>query len=131
VSAEEGTVATTRLPTAAEFESLELAQRVCKHVKSNAVVLVRDGVTVGVGGGQTSRVEAVRQAIARAGDLAKGAMLASDAFFPFRDSVDHLASAGVRGIIQPGGSKRDPEVIEAANEHSMTMVFTGQRHFRH
>ncbi|MGB1701420.1 MAG: bifunctional phosphoribosylaminoimidazolecarboxamide formyltransferase/IMP cyclohydrolase, partial [Nannocystaceae bacterium] len=114
VSAGQGSVATNRQPTAAELESLELAQRVCKHVKSNAVVLVRDGVTVGVGGGQTSRVEAVRQAIARAGDLAKGAVLASDAFFPFRDSVDHLAGAGVCGIIQPGGSKRDPEVIEAA-----------------
>ncbi len=131
VSAQQGQVASERAPTAAELESLELAQRVCKHVKSNAVVLVRDGVTVGVGGGQTSRVEAVRQAIARAGELASGAMLASDAFFPFRDSIDHLASAGVRGVIQPGGSKRDPEVIEAANEHSMAMVFTGQRHFRH
>ena len=131
VAAAEARVATKLAPSTAQLESLDLAQRVCKHVKSNAVVLVRDGVTVGVGGGQTSRVEAVRQAIARAGEAADGAVLASDAFFPFRDSIDHLATAGVCGIIQPGGSKRDGEVIEAADAHGMTMVFTGQRHFRH
>jgi phosphoribosylaminoimidazolecarboxamide formyltransferase/IMP cyclohydrolase len=131
VSASAGQVASKRAPTAGELVSLDLGQRVGKHVRSNAVVLVKDGVTVGVGGGQTSRVEAVRQAVARAGDEARGSVLASDAFFPFRDSIDALADAGVVAVIQPGGSKRDGEVIEAADEHGMAMVFTGQRHFRH
>jgi phosphoribosylaminoimidazolecarboxamide formyltransferase/IMP cyclohydrolase len=110
---------------------LDLAQRVAKHVKSNAIVLVKDGVTVGIGGGQTSRVEAVRQAMRRAGEQAKGAVLASDAFFPFRDSIDTAAEAGVSAVIQPGGSIRDEEVITAIDEHGMAMVFTGERHFRH
>ena len=130
-SAAEGKVVTKRAPTSSELLTMDLGQRVGKHVRSNAVVLLADGATVGVGGGQTSRVEAVRQAVKRAGDRAKGAVLASDAFFPFRDNVDALAQAGVAAIIQPGGSKRDGEVIEAADEHGMAMVFTGERHFRH
>jgi phosphoribosylaminoimidazolecarboxamide formyltransferase/IMP cyclohydrolase len=100
-------------------------------VRSNAIVLVRDGVTVGIGGGQTSRVEAVRQAIARAGEAGKGAVLASDAFFPFRDSIDAAAAAGVTAIVSPGGSMRDAEVIAACDEHDIAMVFTQERHFRH
>ncbi|NVB42064.1 bifunctional phosphoribosylaminoimidazolecarboxamide formyltransferase/IMP cyclohydrolase [Pseudenhygromyxa sp. WMMC2535] len=131
VAASDGQVPTARKPDAGELRSLDLGQRVGKHVRSNAIVLVKDGVTVGIGGGQTSRVEAVRQAIKRAGDLAKGAVLASDAFFPFRDSIDSAAEAGVRAVIQPGGSIKDREVIAACDEHDMAMVFTGERHFRH
>jgi phosphoribosylaminoimidazolecarboxamide formyltransferase/IMP cyclohydrolase len=131
VAAKDGEVPSKRAPTAAELSSLDLGQRVAKHVRSNAIVLVRDNVTVGIGGGQTSRVEAVRQAISRAGEAAKGAVLASDAFFPFRDSVDAAARAGVRAIVQPGGSMRDAEVVAACDEHDLAMVTTGERHFRH
>ncbi len=127
----EGKVVTKRAPTAAELKDLELALVVGKHVRSNAIVLCRDGVTVGIGGGQTSRVEASRQASRRAGDRARGAVLGSDAFFPFRDGVDAAAQAGVTAIVQPGGSRRDGEVIAAADEHGLAMVFTGERHFRH
>jgi phosphoribosylaminoimidazolecarboxamide formyltransferase/IMP cyclohydrolase len=131
VSAGAAKQATKRAPTEGERISLELGQRVAKHVRSNAIVLVRDGVTVGIGGGQTSRVEAVRQALGRAGERARGAVLASDAFFPFRDSIDAAAAAGVAAVIQPGGSIKDAEVIAAADEHGMAMVLTGERHFRH
>ncbi len=131
VAARDGNVPSKRAPTPAETISLELALRVGKHVRSNAIVLVRDGVTVGIGGGQTSRVEAVRQALARAGEKAKGAVLGSDAFFPFRDSIDVAAAAGVTAIVSPGGSMRDAEVVAACDEHGLAMVFTGERHFRH
>jgi phosphoribosylaminoimidazolecarboxamide formyltransferase/IMP cyclohydrolase len=131
VSAAQARVVTRRAPTAAELQDLELAQIAGKWVRSNAIVLCRGGATVGVGGGQTSRVEAARQASARAGARARGAALASDAFFPFRDGVDAAAAAGVTAIVQPGGSVRDDEVIAAADEHGLAMVFTGQRHFRH
>ncbi|MEM6992203.1 MAG: bifunctional phosphoribosylaminoimidazolecarboxamide formyltransferase/IMP cyclohydrolase [Myxococcota bacterium] len=120
-----------RPPTDAESIDLDLAWRVAKHVKSNAVVLAKAGVTVAIGGGQTSRVEAARQASRRAGDEARGSVLASDGFFPFRDSIDAAAAAGVTAIIQPGGSIRDEEVVGAANEHGLAMVLTGERHFRH
>ena len=131
VSAAAARVVTRRAPTAAELADLELAQVVAKAVRSNAIVLAREGATVGIGGGQTSRVEASRQASARAGARARGAALASDAFFPFRDGVDAAAAAGVTAIVQPGGSVRDEEVIAAADEHGLAMVLTGQRHFRH
>lgn len=131
VAAQDGQVPTKRAPTATELSSLDLGQRVAKHVRSNAIVLVRDNVTVGIGGGQTSRVEAVRQAISRAGAAAKGAVLASDAFFPFRDSIDAAAQVGVRAIVQPGGSMRDAEVVAACDDHDLAMVLTGERHFRH
>lgn len=131
VAAQDGEVPTRRTPSSAELTSLDLGLRVGKHVRSNAIVLVRDGVTVGIGGGQTSRVEAVRQAIARAGEAGKGAVLASDAFFPFRDSIDAAAAAGVTAIVSPGGSMRDAEVIAACDEHDIAMVFTHERHFRH
>jgi phosphoribosylaminoimidazolecarboxamide formyltransferase/IMP cyclohydrolase len=131
VGAGQGRVVTKRAPTAAELRDLELAQLVGKSVRSNAIVLREDGATGGIGGGQTSRVEASRQAAGRAGPRARGAALASDAFFPFRDGVDAAAAAGVTAIVQPGGSVRDEEVIAAADEHGLAMVFTGQRHFRH
>jgi phosphoribosylaminoimidazolecarboxamide formyltransferase/IMP cyclohydrolase len=94
-------------------------------------VLCKAGATVGVGGGQTSRVEAARQASARAGERARGSVLASDAFFPFRDGIDAAAAAGVTAVVQPGGSVRDDEVLAAADEHGLAMLFTGERHFRH
>ncbi|MDA1353851.1 MAG: bifunctional phosphoribosylaminoimidazolecarboxamide formyltransferase/IMP cyclohydrolase [bacterium] len=124
-------VATKRRPTPEESKDLHFAFAICKHVKSNAIVIVKDGVAVGVGAGQMSRVESAEIAIKRAGDRVKGAVVGSDAFFPFRDSVDLLAGAGVRAIIQPGGSKRDDESIVAADENDMAMVITGIRHFKH
>jgi phosphoribosylaminoimidazolecarboxamide formyltransferase/IMP cyclohydrolase len=120
-----------RQPTDAEWEQLLLAWRVVKHVKSNAIVLVGDGAAVGIGAGQMSRVESVRLAVQRAGDRAAGCVLASDAFFPMSDGVEAAADAGVTAIIQPGGSVRDEEVLEVANDRGMAMVYTGRRHFRH
>jgi phosphoribosylaminoimidazolecarboxamide formyltransferase/IMP cyclohydrolase len=104
---------------------------VCKHVKSNAIVLGKGGMVVGVGAGQMSRVDSVQIAVRKAGERSKGAVLASDAFFPFRDNVDEAARAGVTAVIQPGGSVRDAESIQACEEHGLAMVFTGIRHFRH
>jgi len=124
-------VVTKREPTTQEWEALDLAWKVCASVWSNAITLANDSVAVGLGGGQTNRVDAVRIAINRAGERASGSVCASDAFFPFRDSIDTLAAAGVTAVIQPGGSVRDAESIEAANEHGIAMVFTGTRHFRH
>ncbi len=129
VRAQDLKTVTRRSPGEAETRDLLFAWRVCKHVKSNAIVVARDGRTVGVGAGQTSRVAAVALAVERL--EGKEAALASDAFFPFRDGLDLAARAGVRAVIQPGGSVRDPEVIEAADEHGLAMVFTGVRHFRH
>lgn len=131
VGAAQARVATRRAPEGQELADLELAWRVAKHVRSNAIVIAKGGATVGIGGGQTSRVEASRQAVSRAGDGARGAALASDGFFPFRDGVDAAAAAGVRAIVQPGGSLRDEEVIAAADEHGVAMLLTGERHFRH
>jgi phosphoribosylaminoimidazolecarboxamide formyltransferase/IMP cyclohydrolase len=130
------TVATDRDPTPEERAALDFAWKVCKHVKSNAIVLARreaDGtcVTVGVGAGQMSRVDSVEIACKKAGDRALGAVLASDAFFPFADGLQAAMQAGVTAAIQPGGSKRDDEVVAAANEGGIAMVFTGVRHFRH
>lgn len=124
-------VVTRRQPTDKERRDLEFAWRVVKHVKSNAIVLAQSGRTLGVGAGQMSRVDSVKISIQKAGAASKGAVLASDAFFPFRDGVDEAGKAGVAAIIQPGGSLRDEEVIEAANEHGMAMIFTGIRHFKH
>ena len=131
VGAAQARVATQRKPTAEELASLELAWRVAKHVRSNAIVMAREGVTVGIGGGQTSRVEAARQAAGRAGARAQGSVLASDGFFPFRDGVDAAAASGITAIIQPGGSVKDAEVIAAADEHRIAMLLTSERHFRH
>jgi len=107
------------------------AWRVCKHVRSNAIVLSKDLATVGIGAGQMSRVDAVRIAVEKAGERAKGAVLASDAFFPFDDGPKVAFGAGVTAAIQPGGSVRDAEVIAAANQAGTAMVFTGRRHFLH
>ncbi|MEZ4454564.1 MAG: bifunctional phosphoribosylaminoimidazolecarboxamide formyltransferase/IMP cyclohydrolase [Nannocystaceae bacterium] len=131
VGAAEARVVTRRAPSADERRDLDLAWRVVKSVRSNAIVIATGGAAIGIGGGQTSRVEAVRQATARAGERARGAVIASDAFFPFRDSIDRAAASGLTAIVQPGGSVRDAEVIEAADEHGIAMVFTGERHFRH
>ena len=124
-------VVTERQPTAAELAGLEFAWIVCAHVKSNAIVLTHESQSAGIGAGQMSRVDAAKVAILKSHGSTEGTFAASDAFFPFRDGLDLLADAGVRAVIQPGGSVRDPEVINAANERAMTMVFTGERHFRH
>ena len=126
-----GKVATKRAPTAEEMRSLEFAWRVCKHVKSNAIVLARGEVTVGVGAGQMSRVVSVQIACEKAGDKARGSVLASDAFFPFPDGVEAAAKAGVTAVAQPGGSVKDDDVIAAADRLGLAMVMTGVRHFRH
>jgi phosphoribosylaminoimidazolecarboxamide formyltransferase/IMP cyclohydrolase len=124
-------VVTRRPPTAEENRALLFAWKVCKHVKSNAIVYARDGQTVGVGAGQMSRVDAAKIGAMKAQLPLKGTVAASDAFFPFPDGVEEIAKAGATAIIQPGGSQRDPEVIEAADRLGLAMLFTGVRHFRH
>ncbi len=124
-------VVTKRKPTEEEFQALSFAWKVAKHVKSNAIILTRSDRTVGVGAGQMNRVDSTRLAISKALSETKGCALASDAFFPFRDGIDEAAKSGATAIIQPGGSVKDDEVIAAANEYGMAMVFTGMRHFRH
>jgi phosphoribosylaminoimidazolecarboxamide formyltransferase/IMP cyclohydrolase len=124
-------VVTKRAPTDAELRGLDFAWRICKHVKSNAIVLTTADQTVGIGAGQMSRVDSSRIAVLKAQMPTQGTVLASDAFFPFRDGVDAAAEAGVTAIIQPGGSIRDAESIQAADEHNIAMLFTGMRHFRH
>jgi phosphoribosylaminoimidazolecarboxamide formyltransferase/IMP cyclohydrolase len=126
-----GKVVTQRQPSDDERKALEFSWRVCKHVKSNAIVLARGERTVGVGAGQMSRVVSVQIAVEKAGELAKGSVLSSDAFFPFPDGVEAAAKAGITAIAQPGGSVKDADVIAAANAHNVAMVFTGVRHFRH
>jgi phosphoribosylaminoimidazolecarboxamide formyltransferase / IMP cyclohydrolase len=129
-----GKVVTKRSPTTTELLALSLAWRVVKHVKSNAIVLSGPTATLGIGAGQTSRVDAARLAVQKAAEFQKqlqGQVAASDAFFPFRDGVDALLSAGITAIVQPGGSKRDDEVIAAADEAGAAMLFVGERHFRH
>jgi phosphoribosylaminoimidazolecarboxamide formyltransferase/IMP cyclohydrolase len=129
----EGTwrVVTVRRPEPGQIADLEFAWKVAAHTKSNAVVLARDGQAVGVGAGDQSRVGAAQRALRQAGDRARGAVAASDAFFPFRDGIDLLAEAGVEAVIAPGGSVRDQEVIEAADQHGMVLLFADKRHFRH
>src|SRR3712207_1962601 len=124
-------VVTEKEPAPQQMSDLLFAWRVAKRVRSNAIVLARDGATVGIGGGQTSRVDASDLAVKTAGERARGACAASDAFFPFADGVEALAEAGIAAVVQPGGSKRDEEVIGAANERGVAMVFTGWRHFLH
>ncbi|HYG79624.1 MAG TPA: bifunctional phosphoribosylaminoimidazolecarboxamide formyltransferase/IMP cyclohydrolase, partial [Pyrinomonadaceae bacterium] len=128
---EELKVVTKRGPSEEELRALVFAWTVCKHTKSNAIVYARDGQTVGVGAGQMSRVDSVRIGAARAQLPVEGSVLASDAFFPFRDGVDEAARHRITAVIQPGGSVRDDEVIAAADEHGLAMVFTGIRHFKH
>ncbi len=124
-------VVTQRSPSDEEVEALLFAWTVCKHTKSNAIVYARRGQTVGVGAGQMSRVDSVKLGAMRARIPVEGSVLASDAFFPFRDGLDEAAKSGITAVIQPGGSVRDEEVIAAANEHGLAMVFTGIRHFKH
>jgi phosphoribosylaminoimidazolecarboxamide formyltransferase/IMP cyclohydrolase len=124
-------VVTKRAPTKDELTDLHFAWLVCKHVKSNAIVLAKGEMVVGVGAGQMSRVDAVHLAARKAGERAKESVLASDAFFPFRDNIDEAAKAGVSAVVQPGGSMRDAECIEACDAHGIAMIFTGVRHFRH
>jgi len=128
-------VVTKRQPSPDEWAALRFAWRVCAHVKSNTVIFTASNRTLAIGAGQMSRVDAVKVAQMKAltigPDVLKGSVAASDAFFPFRDGLDAVASAGATAIVQPGGSVRDQEVIAAADEHSLAMVFTGRRHFRH
>jgi len=134
VDEEQLKVVTQRAPTAQEMRDLLFTWQVAKYVKSNAIVYGRDGMTIGVGAGQMSRVYSARIAAIKAADAGlevKGSVMASDAFFPFRDGLDSAAEVGISAVIQPGGSMRDEEVIKAADEHGIAMVFTGMRHFRH
>ena len=124
-------VVTSRSPSAKEMADLRFAWAVCRHVKSNAIVFAKDGMLLGAGAGQMSRLDSSMIAAYKAGDRSKGGVVASDAFFPFRDGIDAAAKAGIVAAIQPGGSKNDDEVIAACNEHGIAMIFTGQRHFRH
>ena len=124
-------VVSERAPSPAEMKALEFAWKACQHVKSNAIVLVQGEATVGTGGGQPNRIDCVRMAIQRAGERAAGAVLASDAFFPFSDSVEAAAAAGITAIVEPGGSVKDEESIAVANRAGIAMIFTGSRHFRH
>ncbi|MEC7283462.1 MAG: bifunctional phosphoribosylaminoimidazolecarboxamide formyltransferase/IMP cyclohydrolase, partial [Pseudomonadota bacterium] len=127
-------VVTKRKPSEDELRDLMFCWKVAKYVKSNAIVYCKDGMTVGVGAGQMSRVYSAKIAGIKAADEnleVAGSVMASDAFFPFRDGIDAAAEAGIKAVIQPGGSMRDQEVIDAADEHGIAMVFTGMRHFRH
>lgn len=124
-------VVSEKQPTQAELEEMFFAWKVVKHVKSNAIVVTKDKATLGVGAGQMNRVNSAKIAITHAGENVHGAVLASDAFLPFRDTVDEAAKAGISAIIQTGGSIRDEEAIQAANEHGIVMIFTGLRHFKH
>ncbi len=124
-------VVTEKVPTEEEMTELIFAWNIVKHVKSNAIVVTKDGQSIGVGAGQMNRVGSANIAFEQAGEKCKGAVLASDAFFPFRDTIDAAAAAGITAVIQPGGSVRDQESIDACNEHGIAMVFTGVRHFKH
>jgi phosphoribosylaminoimidazolecarboxamide formyltransferase/IMP cyclohydrolase len=134
LTADQLNVVTTLRPTAQQLQDLFFAWKVCTWVKSNAIVFCGNGMTLGVGAGQMSRIDSARIAAIKAqhaGLELKGSAVASDAFFPFRDGLDAVADAGASCVIQPGGSVRDDEVIAAANERGIAMVFTGMRHFRH
>ena len=124
-------VVTRRAPTAEEKSQLVFAAAICKHVKSNAIVLANDSTLLGAGAGQMSRVDSTRLAIEKAGPRVRGAICASDAFFPFADNVELLAKAGITAIVSPGGSVRDADVIAAADKAGIAMIFTGVRHFLH
>lgn len=124
-------IVSKRQPSADELRAMDFAWKVAKHVKSNAIIFTKPGRTVGIGAGQMSRIDSVKIGSLKAQEDLKGSVLASDAFFPFRDGIDEAAKVGISAIIQPGGSVRDDEVIQAANEHGLAMVFTGMRHFRH
>ncbi|MGI6201714.1 MAG: bifunctional phosphoribosylaminoimidazolecarboxamide formyltransferase/IMP cyclohydrolase, partial [Christensenellales bacterium] len=128
---EELQVVTERAPSEKEMADLMLAWRIVKHTKSNGIAVAKDNTSLGVGPGQVNRIWAAEQALERSGEAVKGAALASDAFFPFDDCVEAAAKAGISCIIQPGGSIRDQDSIDACNKHGIAMVFTGMRHFKH
>jgi len=130
-SVRDADVVTKMAPTDDQWKALEFAWAICKHVKSNAIVYTDSKRTIGIGAGQMSRVDSARLGVEKAQSPIKGTVMASDAFFPFRDGIDAAAEAGVTAVIQPGGSIRDREVVDAADEHGIAMVFTGRRHFRH
>ena len=133
-SSAEWKVVSQKKPTESEMRDLVFAFKLASHVKSNTIVYARDGVSVSVGAGQTSRIDAAEFSAERAlkeGKMLSGAVMASDAFFPFRDCVDLAAKYGITAVVQPGGSIRDSDSIAAANEHGIAMVTTGERHFRH
>ena len=131
VSSDDLNCVTVKSPTKKEMNDLLFAFSLVKYVKSNAILVVKDGQTLGIGAGQMSRIDAVKIALEKAGEKAKNAVLASDAFFPFDDSVKISSEYGISSLIQPGGSKRDQESIDSCNKLSMSMVFTGSRHFLH
>ena len=131
ISTKEFKVVTKQAPSQAQKLDLEFAFRLVKFIKSNAILIVKNGQTIGIGAGQMSRVDAVEIALKKAGANANGAVLASDAFFPFKDSVELCVKHGITSIIQPGGSKRDQESIDTCDNSKISMVFTGTRHFRH
>jgi phosphoribosylaminoimidazolecarboxamide formyltransferase/IMP cyclohydrolase len=124
-------VVSKRIPTDAEWTVLRFAMTACRHVKSNSIVLAQGEATVGIGGGQPNRVDCVRIAVQRAGAKAKGSVMASDAFFPFPDSIEVAAAARITAVVHPGGSLRDADSIAVANKHDIAMVITGTRHFKH
>lgn len=124
-------VVTKKRPSKRQMDDMVFALKVCRHVKSNSIIYAKNGVAIGIGAGQMSRVDSARIAATKAAKAAKGAVMASDAFFPFRDGIDAAAKAGISAVIQPGGSIRDQEVIDAADEHKMSMIFTGIRLFKH
>jgi phosphoribosylaminoimidazolecarboxamide formyltransferase/IMP cyclohydrolase len=124
-------VVSKRTPTDEEYQALAFGWKVCKHVKSNAIVFARPDRTIGIGAGQMSRVDSVKLARTKAQSSLAGCVMASDAFFPFRDGIDEAAAVGITAVIQPGGSIRDQEVVQAVDEHNMAMLLTGMRHFRH
>jgi phosphoribosylaminoimidazolecarboxamide formyltransferase/IMP cyclohydrolase len=124
-------VVSQRVPSEEELAALLFAWKVCKQVKSNAIIYARSGQTVGIGAGQMSRVDSVKLAQIKAQQPLEGCVMASDAFFPFRDAIDAAAKAGIAAVVQPGGSIRDKDVIQAIDEHKMAMVFTNMRHFKH
>jgi len=124
-------VVTDKKPTDKEMEDLIFAWKVVKHTKSNGIAIAKDKQSLGIGPGQVNRIWAVEQSIERSGDKVQGAVLASDAFFPFSDCVEAAAKAGIKAIIQPGGAIRDQESIDACNKYGIAMIFTGIRHFKH
>jgi phosphoribosylaminoimidazolecarboxamide formyltransferase/IMP cyclohydrolase len=124
-------VVSSRRPTEAEWQAMIFSWKVCKHVRSNAIVLAREDATIGIGAGQMSRVDSVRLALEKAQSDVAGCALASDAYFPFADGPQLALDAGITAVIQPGGSVRDPEVVEAIDAAGVAMVFTNRRHFRH
>ena len=131
IDPEKLTVVTKRKPTPKELEQLSFAFKIVKHTKSNAIVIAKDNASVGIGGGQTNRIWACLQAIGHGGDNVKGAVMASDAFFPFPDCAEAAAKAGVTAIVHPGGAKADQASIDACDAHGMAMILVGKRHFKH